>query len=129
MNNRKVLLRFLVAGDLAFNPIPNNEILKMLLFLEQTLNLSRQDAYEDFPEAFFEQLSRGQKHRFHLCLDRIDSVKKYRLFEAFHEIYDFIQNDRIDNDEPFSSAEMNALKHLHDRLKQAIPADDHVTTY
>lgn len=99
----------------------------MLLFLEQTLDLSSQNYYEQLSEGLREKLSPEQKHRFQLCLARIKSNRTYRYFEAFHEVYDFIQNDSINNDAPFNDAELIALRLLHDQLKAAIVESIEIT--
>ncbi|WP_240416724.1 hypothetical protein [Paenibacillus periandrae] len=117
VTSRKRILEQITAGDNFFKPVSNKEVLELLLFLNAELELDDVPKATILPQDVFDSITKTQMHRVQVS---IDCIKSNQIFPAFHELFDFIQDNNIDNDLPFTKEEIAILKHLNDIIVDKI---------
>ncbi|TVX85612.1 hypothetical protein [Paenibacillus agilis] len=109
MQSRKDILQQLVAADKHGNSISEREINDLLMYLLEALKIKVVENVELPSRSNFDAITQSQLHHALTC---ISYTRQNRVFQAFHELYDFIQDNQIRNDTPFSREEITIVEYL-----------------
>jgi hypothetical protein len=116
--SRKEILNQLKVGDNFFSPISDSEVYRLLNWLTESLGFIRTSNSElTLPHYALTGVTPTQRHRVNVC---VGCISKGQHFPAFHELYDFIQDNKVGNLATFTNEEIVIVKYLTSLLMNSI---------
>ncbi|WP_178076113.1 hypothetical protein [Paenibacillus oralis] len=115
--SRREVLNCLKAGDNFFSPISDTEVYRLLSWLAESLGFVRTSNLTELPTYVLNSVTPTQRHRVDVC---VGCISKGQHFPAFHEFYDFIQDNKLGNLATFTNEELVIVKYLTSLLMNSI---------